>query len=139
MAESRRFLVVLWNGGGNVPPALALIRRLLARGHHVRVLGPRSLAQRMAPVGAEFEPYESVPEWDPARGRALEDQADAFIELLRGECVADDVLAALERDPVDVALIDCMLGAALCAAELRRTVVRPRPAVGVGAPMGSRQ
>jgi MGT family glycosyltransferase len=34
--------------------------------------------------------------------------------------VADDVLTALERNPVDAALVDCMLGAALCATECMR-------------------
>src|SRR5262245_56195294 len=35
----RRFLVAHWEGGGNTPPMLAIVRRLVARGHEVRVLG----------------------------------------------------------------------------------------------------
>ena len=35
--QPRRFLFVLWEGGGNVPPILGLARRLVERGHTVRV------------------------------------------------------------------------------------------------------
>ncbi len=31
--KPRRFLFVLWEGDGNVPPLLGLARRLLERGH----------------------------------------------------------------------------------------------------------
>jgi UDP:flavonoid glycosyltransferase YjiC (YdhE family) len=34
----RRFLFVMWEGGGNVSPILGLARRLVERGHHVRVM-----------------------------------------------------------------------------------------------------
>ena len=39
MAE---IVVVTWDGGGNVPPALAIARELAARGHGIRVLGHRT-------------------------------------------------------------------------------------------------
>ena len=35
---SREFLFVLWAGGGNVPPQLTLARRMVERGHRVRML-----------------------------------------------------------------------------------------------------
>jgi UDP:flavonoid glycosyltransferase YjiC (YdhE family) len=43
-----RFLFANWQGGGNVPPALALAKRLARRGHDVRLLGPPSLAAKAA-------------------------------------------------------------------------------------------
>ena len=51
-ADDRRVPVPLrqWDGGGNVPPELGLARRLVERGHAVRVLGiPRSPARRCSP------------------------------------------------------------------------------------------
>jgi hypothetical protein len=39
MNNSKRFLFVWWEGGGNMPPALHLVRQLVARGHSVHVLG----------------------------------------------------------------------------------------------------
>ena len=51
MAE---IVVVTWDGGGNVPPALAIAAELAARGHGIRVLGHRS--QRDAIEAAGFTP-----------------------------------------------------------------------------------
>jgi len=38
-ADRKRFLFAHWEGGGNTPPMLALVRRLVGRGHEVRVIG----------------------------------------------------------------------------------------------------
>jgi UDP:flavonoid glycosyltransferase YjiC (YdhE family) len=35
----KRFLFVSWEGGGNLPPALAVAHCLVERGHTVRFLG----------------------------------------------------------------------------------------------------
>ena len=118
--RSGRFLFVVWNGGGNVPPALALGQRLARRGHRVHFLGPRALRSRVDAAGCTFSAYRTVPDWDGSRGRAFEDQPDAFIDLLCGGCVADDVLGGLASTQADVAVVDCMLAAALCAAECAR-------------------
>jgi UDP:flavonoid glycosyltransferase YjiC (YdhE family) len=112
-----RFLIISWDGGGNVPPAVALGRRLVGHGHQVSVLGPRSLQQRFEQAGCAFRPYTSVPEWDPSRGRALEDQPEVFLDLLCGERLANDVLGEVSGHPPQVAIVDCMLGGALCALE----------------------
>src|SRR5258707_676735 len=44
VSSPRRFLFVLWEGGGNVPLQLALARGLAERGHDVRVLSEDCLA-----------------------------------------------------------------------------------------------
>jgi len=44
MDEPRRFLFVLWEGGGNVPIQLGLAKGLVERNHDVRVLTEDSLA-----------------------------------------------------------------------------------------------
>lgn len=62
-----RYLVVTWSGGGNVPPQMALSKRLLRRGHQVTVLAPRSLAEEVDATGAHFEPYRRAPEHDASR------------------------------------------------------------------------
>ena len=38
MSRAGNFLVVTWWGGGNVHPLVALCRRMIERGHKVRVL-----------------------------------------------------------------------------------------------------
>jgi hypothetical protein len=54
---------VTWEGGGNVPPAVALGYQLSRAGHDVRVLGPRSAAGEVSAAGLRFVPYVSVPAW----------------------------------------------------------------------------
>ena len=52
------FLLVLWAGGGNVPPQLVMARRLAERGSDVRVLAPASLQGSIEAAGLAFEPYQ---------------------------------------------------------------------------------
>ena len=54
-------LVALWDGGGTVPVELGVVRRLLARGHTVTVLGDPTIAADVADTGAEFRPWVRAP------------------------------------------------------------------------------
>ena len=124
------FLFVLWAGGGNVPPQIALARRLVHAGHSVRVLAPAVLRERIEAAGLEFEPYRATPEHDqadPARSlvrdfelrspvAAAKAQRDRLLADL-AEPVAKDVLAILDRDAADTVVFDFMLLGALFAAE----------------------
>jgi hypothetical protein len=38
MKQRMNFLFTTWEGGGNVTPALEAVRKLVARGHHVRIM-----------------------------------------------------------------------------------------------------
>lgn len=51
---TRRSLVALVNGGGNVPPELHAVRRLVERGHAVTVLVEDSVARDAAATGASI-------------------------------------------------------------------------------------
>ena len=125
---SRRFLFVLWEGGGNVPPQMAVARGLAERGHDVRVLTERCLADEVAAAGARFESFTAAPNrasrsedlvrdseartplgaFARARDRVIMGPADAY---------ARDTRAALEREPADVLVADYLLFGALVAAE----------------------
>ncbi len=37
----KHFLFTTWEGGGSVTPALTVVRKLVARGHRVRVMSDR--------------------------------------------------------------------------------------------------
>jgi UDP:flavonoid glycosyltransferase YjiC (YdhE family) len=113
-----RILMVTWDGGGNVPPALELGRRASARGHSVRVLGPPSIGSRVEAAGCQFRPFSRVPALDCSRGRALEDQMEFLLtRILGGSGPGLDLLDEAERDPPDALVVDCMLLGALAAAE----------------------
>src|SRR5258705_4551471 len=61
MGESRRFLFAMWDGGGNVPPAIGLARRLIARGHSVRLLADPTLAAEARAIGADHTSWVTAP------------------------------------------------------------------------------
>lgn len=110
-----RFLIVTWEGGGNVPPAIALGYQLNQVGHDVRLLGPYSAAREVNAAGLRFVPYASVPAWPD--GVSLEDDISLFGTLLNGDGVVRDVVAEARRDRPDVLVVDCMMGSALAAGE----------------------
>ena len=108
-------LIVTWDGGGNVPPALALGARLSRAGHRVRVLGPSTIARAAARSGLRWVPYRTVPPWPG--GLRHEDDWERLMVILNGRPVIDDVLAAVEAERPGVVVVDCLMGAALAAAE----------------------
>lgn len=71
---SHRYLIALVDGGGNVPPELHAVRRLVERGHSVTVLAEDSIAEEARATGAVLRPWRHAPnrpdrraENDPAR------------------------------------------------------------------------
>jgi UDP:flavonoid glycosyltransferase YjiC (YdhE family) len=113
-----RFLFVLWDGGGTVPPELALARRVAAAGHQVRILAPRSLQTKVEDAGCSFLPYRRSPDRDPrqptAKGKA---GSPAATVIAASGPYADDVKEALGAMPADVVAADYVLFGASVAAE----------------------
>ena len=60
-SRPRRFLMTLWDGGGNAPPELGVARRVVERGHQVHVLGDPPLADAAASRGCTFSPWSRAP------------------------------------------------------------------------------
>jgi UDP:flavonoid glycosyltransferase YjiC (YdhE family) len=70
----RRYLFAVVDGGGNVPPELHAVRRLVEQGHAVDVLADDSVAPDVRSTGAGFRRWvrapnrpDRRPEHDPAR------------------------------------------------------------------------
>jgi MGT family glycosyltransferase len=59
--SARRFLMTLWDGGGNVPPELGVARRLVAQGHAVHVLGDPTIEEPARAAGCTFSPWRRAP------------------------------------------------------------------------------
>jgi UDP:flavonoid glycosyltransferase YjiC (YdhE family) len=93
-----RLLFVTWDGGGNVPPVLALGARLAAVGHAVEGFGPASLADRFAAEDLEYAVRDAPDPWDAV-------------------AMARDVAERCARTRPDVVVVDYMLPGALCGAE----------------------
>ena len=113
MIGAGRFLIVGWDGGGNLPPLLGLSRMLIASGHRVRALVWGSSPARVEAAGCEYIPIEG-PTFD-LEARSWERQADD--SLFVGRAIADLVLEQARRWPADAVVVDCWLRSALCGAE----------------------
>ena len=124
----RRFLFVLWEGGGNVPPQLGLAKGLVERGHDVRVLTEDCLAADVAAAGCRFEPFVAAPNrasrdedlvCDSLARTPLGAFARARDRVMMGPAAAyaRDTRTALEREPVDALACDYLLFGPPIAAE----------------------
>ncbi len=136
MTASRSFLFTLWDGGGNVPPALSVARALVARGHDVRVLADVSVAQEVAAAGARHLPWRTAPQRHGlgvdsvvVRDHEARTPVGAFAhardDLMVGPAArfAADVRAELASRRADVLVSDAFLFGALVAGEAARVPV----------------
>lgn len=127
---ARRILWVTWEGGGTTPPELAVVRRLLRRGHTVRVLGDACLADDVAAVGATFRAYRLAPhratrtaeseitaDWAARTPLGAFQRARDRHAFAPAGRFARDVLDALAESPADAVVVDAMLFGALVGAE----------------------
>ena len=122
MTRVGRFLIISWDGGGNVPPALNLGARLVHLGHRVRLLGWESMRSRAAIAGLEFTAYPSVPPW-PSGVTLQQAWKERVIPALLGRGTRDDIRTEIEDFSPDVVVVDCMMGAGL---EVADTLDLPR-------------
>jgi UDP:flavonoid glycosyltransferase YjiC (YdhE family) len=126
----KRFLFAMVEGGGNVPPQLGAVRRLVARGHAVRVLGDRALAAEVAEAGAEFAPWQRAPhnnmrdrrhdrvrDWEPKSPIAKMKRVAKEVLFGPAELYARDLLDEVERFSPDALAVDCLLFGAAIGAE----------------------
>lgn len=147
----KHVLFVLWAGGGNIPPQLALARRLVERGHRVSVLAPHAVQPNIEAAGCVFLPLRSVPEHDslspsgdPLRDwearTSVEAAARVRDKLIFGTAQAyyTDVSVAIDAVRPDVIATDYLLLGAYVAAERARLplaalvhTVYPLPAPGL--------
>lgn len=110
-----KYLIVTWDGAGNLVPTLGITRTLVERGHDVLMLGHDTIADRCGDVGARFIPLSQGRGWD-----AMEDPDDfeAEMKLMTEELcfsstIARDLAQELHREPVDAVLVDCLLFTAI--------------------------
>jgi UDP:flavonoid glycosyltransferase YjiC (YdhE family) len=146
-----RFLFVTWEGGGNVAPILGLARRLVERGHSVRVISDPCNKEEVKAAGCEFTAYSQAPHRsDKSVGSTLAKDYEgspvaglrSFVKTFWSPGFAQDVLEELSTRPVDVCCVNDILISALFAPEKAgiRTVLLmpncntllPGPGVGLG-------
>lgn len=110
-----RYLIVTWDGAGNLVPTLGIARHLADAGHDVRILGHETIVERCGAAGSRFVALTQPAGWD-----VMDDPDDfeAEVELMMEQlcfstAIAKDVTSELEREAADVLMVDCMLWTAL--------------------------
>lgn len=119
-----RFLFALPDMAGNSPPILEVGRRLVARGHAVRMLAWPALQGAVENRGCTYVPFDRTPVFERAEMERMREKGGNEMAFLRDHVLfgpalacARDVLDELEGHPADVAAIDFMMPGALCGAE----------------------
>jgi UDP:flavonoid glycosyltransferase YjiC (YdhE family) len=107
-----KFLIVTLSAGGNQPPAIGIGQELIKRGHTVRVLGNGSQRTVFEAASLTFRTYERTME--PTMGKVTPERLRHRITQVE---TAYDVRAEVERESVDVIVIDCLLLSGLVGAE----------------------
>jgi UDP:flavonoid glycosyltransferase YjiC (YdhE family) len=107
------------DGGGNVPPALALARELAERGHGVRFLGHPAQESEIHSAGHGFRPYRHALLWSGHEPRSSTRAAVDFLRFVTDRGCRADLDAELSRRRADVVVIDAMMPAAAVAAARR--------------------
>jgi UDP:flavonoid glycosyltransferase YjiC (YdhE family) len=109
-----RALVITWAPGGNLPPLLAAASVLGRRGHELTVLASGETRDGAERLGFEVTGYQRSP--DPDTRVAFEAQAHLMMATMAGAEIALDARDALDELRPDLAVVDCMLPAAIAAA-----------------------
>ena len=60
-----RYLMVTWDGAGNLVSTLGIARTLVADGHDVRMIGHASIQERCGDQGTRFTSFTPAADWDP--------------------------------------------------------------------------
>lgn len=111
------FLIVTWQAGGGVHPALGLARLLVARGHEVRVLAPQLLEEQVEAAGCVWRAFPQEAEFDPAAGRAADEQRDYMEETFFGTILPEALRAEVRSDPPTAVIVDALLASTVSAAQ----------------------
>jgi len=137
-------LFVMFQGGGNIPLLLPIVRGLVARGHRVRVLAGPGVRASRAPISPRFlelitatgaslvpfaepdpHPFQDAPPLRGLVGGWTPKHLDSITANTRpnlwAPAWATNVAAELRRAPADVVAADYVLLGALAAAEAAGT------------------
>ena len=98
-------LFATWDGGGNVPPAVAIATALRERGETVRFIGHESQREALAGAGFAFSSYDGVRPFSSLESNSPPRLVSMFTDKHLGRAV----LSELERRPADVVVVDCLL------------------------------
>jgi len=115
VTKRMNFLFTTWEGGGNVTPALEAVRKLVARGHRVRVMSEECNRPESDAAGAAFRAWDRAPsrkdrspESQTFRDWAEATPQEGLLSVIRDVwcgpslAYARDVIDEVRREPTDL-------------------------------------
>lgn len=130
--SAKNYLFTTWEGGGNIAPVITVARKLLQRGHRVRLMSDEANREDADAAGIAFSPWQEAPSRPdrtpascPIRDWEAANPQEGILRLLDkimfGPALeyARDLIAELEREPADLVVTSEMLPGVLAACEAR--------------------
>jgi UDP:flavonoid glycosyltransferase YjiC (YdhE family) len=108
-----KILFVVFDGGGNIPPQLAVARSLRARGAEVRFLGHHGVRRRVEAEGFPFETFKSGTNFDPTVQQPLLRMMASMVRVAMDWRLGREAVGAAHRHHTDVVVVDVLLTAAI--------------------------
>ena len=121
------YLFVTWEGGGTIPPELALAKRLLDCDHRVTVLGELATQDEVEAIGARFIGYQKAPQrtqrenhlrdWEKTNPLTMALYMMDKVLCGPAAAYASDVLDTIKHINPDALVVDGFLLGAIIGAE----------------------
>jgi UDP:flavonoid glycosyltransferase YjiC (YdhE family) len=108
-----KILFAIVDGGGNIPPQLAVARALAARGAEIHVIGHRGIRARVEAAGLAFESFTEGKHFDPTVQRSLAAIMTAFTRVASDRRLGKSVTEAARRHHADAVVVDMILTAGI--------------------------
>lgn len=110
-------LFATWDGGGNVPPLLALAAEVQRRGHTVEVLGHAAQAEAVSAAGLPFTAYPTARPFTSTVGPS----PVALVGTWGDAGMGRDVAEAVDARDAHLVVVDCLLFGVMDALARRGT------------------
>jgi UDP:flavonoid glycosyltransferase YjiC (YdhE family) len=104
-----KILWVVFDGGGNIPPQLAVARALRARGADVRVLGHQGVRNRVEDAGFPFETFTTGGHFDATVRHPLLVMMGDMARVAMDRQLGRAAVEAARRHHSDVVVVDVLL------------------------------
>lgn len=103
---------ILWaivDGGGNIPPQVAVARALQARGVDIHFIGHVGARERIETAGFTFETFGTGRAFEPTTPRSLASLMTTFVREMTDRSLGPQVLDAARRQGADAIVVDTLL------------------------------
>jgi len=130
MIQRMNYLFTTWEGGGNVTPMLEAVRKVVARGHRVRLMSDECNRPEAEAAGAVFTGWrrgpsrkDRSPESQSFRDWAAATPQEGLRSVIRDAwcgpalSYAEDLIEELRREPADLVVTCEMLFGVMAACE----------------------